>query len=248
MDSSREKFVDSIKELDGKSDTNIQDYFYENKSFRTIRDAKDLGVVIGLKGSGKSSLLARIAPSSTIDAKTIAIRFSPDEVQAFAHQGEQVSPLQFANSVKLGLAAFLVREIEEKGLLAKLGADQHKEEDIRAKIDLLGEEVIARMKALEGVSLLSLGLKWKLPGAKGKLFQPLSAKDSAGIYDVIDAALAAGITIRVVTDDIDRIFSSGAISDPVLIGGFLLGARDLGRSHKSVRITNIVKSNVYKSA
>jgi hypothetical protein len=230
------RFTEAVSTLDSRKDSHLNDYFVKTDTYKVILDEmKKVELVIGLKGSGKTSLYNTL--TSTSGRGQVSIGISPSDAH-WTHQIQNVNILQFAESVRIGLALYILRHL------------QSHIEDINDKARIKQElfkpllTLFNRLKGLQGISIFGCGVNLKVPdGANKESFEAIGKSESASAIKLLKDIVSSGYSVRIVTDDADRIFGGESLNKH-LLGGFILGCSDLTSEIDGITVVHILKSHV----
>jgi len=237
--SSFKRFVEAVSTLDSRKDSHLNDYFVQTDTYKLILgEGRNVELVVGLKGSGKTSLYNILTSQSTKDKiGTVSIGISPSDAH-WAHQIENANILQFAESAKMGLALYILRHLQSP-------IDEINDK-IRIKNELFRPvlTLLDRLKGLQGISIFGCGINLKVPDEiKKQEFKAIGKNESAPAIKLLKSIVDSGYSINIVTDDADRIFGGESLNKH-LLGGFILGCSDLKNEIDGITIVHIVKSHV----
>src|SRR5436305_1104841 len=97
---SRARFIEAVSALDGRADQSIQEYHVSTGVFKKIvASGAPTMAIVGLKGSGKSTLYRSIAERWVWEPKLIAAGLSP-ETASFEPIASNLNCLQFEKAVR----------------------------------------------------------------------------------------------------------------------------------------------------
>ena len=237
-----EKLSDSVAELDARKDEHLKDYLVQTRTYKKIlADPRKVDLLVGLKGSGKSSLYNTLTQpfpkEESSSRKIIRIGISPLN-STWDLEASKVNILQFSESAKSGLAIYILRHLDEN-------IDSYAEKiAIKNQISKPFSALASLVKSFQGISILGCGVSFKaLDKTKGKALEPLPKSQTDPAIEILKKFTDRGFRIEVVTDDADRIFGGHEL-DKHLLGGFILGSNDLKKQVPGLSVVHIVKSHV----
>ena len=234
-----DKLADAVANLDGRQDAHLKDYLVKTKTYETVfASPHKLDLVVGLKGSGKSSLFNTLTErfdERRGESKLIRIGISPTDA-TWTGELQKVNILQFSNSAKHGLAVYILRHLTEN--LESL-PDRAR---IAKEVLRPASALLTRLKSLQGISIFGCGVSFKAPD-EGAAFKPVPKGEMTSAVSLLKKLVATGFRVEVVTDDADRIFG-GNVVDKHLLAGFILGCGDLKRQIDGLSVVHILKSHV----
>jgi energy-coupling factor transporter ATP-binding protein EcfA2 len=245
---SRQSFIETISELDGRSDQQIRSYYVETAALKRIRQSNVPSIgMVGLKGSGKTTLFRLLTEAWVEEPGTIRVGLAPDRSE-FEGYADRLNCLQFANSVRSGMAIFLAELIDEN--IKLLPAEERSRLtawiERKAAIFKPGTVAVDLLKRLRGLQILGCGLEIGDASERGNEFklQRIPTVESSAIWSLLTDFQSYNIRIRIVVDDPDRLFTHNGKGDPHLLAGYILGTNEISKSLRYVQFVHIIKSNV----
>lgn len=247
---SREKFIEIISELDGRSDQEIRSYYVATAALKRIQKSKTPSIgMVGLKGSGKTTLFRLLTESWIEESKIIRVGIAPDrsEFEAYA---ERVNCLQFANSVRAGMAIFLADLIDQniKILPAQDRSNLAPWAARKAAIFQPGTVAVDLLKRFRGLQILGCGFEIGDSASRGNEFKirQMPEEENSAIWSLLEEFQKHNIQIRIAIDDPDRLFTVNGKGDPHLLAGYILGTNEISKSLRYIQFVHIIKSNVFQ--
>jgi GTPase SAR1 family protein len=214
---------------------------------RSIEAAKNSDrpsiAIVGLKGSGKTTLYRFLAEDWGGDSSSLSIGLANDSV-AFESYFDKINCLQFDQSVRLGIMLFVLRALDER--VRGFEQDPSLRGWLVRKEKLLDAKgkVLSLLKRFQGLSIMGVGLSLK-PGEAPQRFMPLTASELEEVAGVLDEFGRNGPKIHIVIDDPDRLFTKGTNFDPHLLAGYILGTNYIASRFPFIRFTHVIKSSVF---
>lgn len=244
MSVSRDIFIKSISALDARTDSKVNEYFVLTNAIGSIREATSDGVaVVGLKGAGKTTLYRALTEGWGAEESAVSVGLSTD-VAAFETYFDQINCLQFERSVKIGMALFILKLIDENVLEAGGFNDAFQWLERRNEILAPGSRLDQALKRSQGLAVMGIGLSVRTPDASTG-FDPITTDDVSGVMELLREFNGSGHKLRIVVDDPDRLFTKGTSFDPHLLAGYILGTNWLARELDFINFVHVVKSNVF---
>ncbi|MDP3379119.1 MAG: hypothetical protein Q8S53_12215 [Brevundimonas sp.] len=245
MNDARDKFIRAISEgLDARNDDSIRNYFVDTRVAQGVRARRSGSMgLVGLKGTGKTTLFRALTQEWFPEPDVVTIPISPTS-SAFESANAKANCLQFEQSVRRGMAIMLLDRLDGTALHSgNLGSEW-----LKRRAALLSEtgavgKVLRRFK---GFSVLGCGMQWNAEASDEADFS-LSPQDDNRVLEHLRAATSAGINIRVVLDDADRLFTRQTKLDVELMSGYVLGTHSLSAKIPGLVFVNILKSHVYEA-
>lgn len=240
----RQQFVKAVSALDSRTDRNIREYFVPTRTLgNAIAADSPAFALIGLKGAGKTTLFRALVENWQGEDGVTTVGLSTTSAE-FDTYFEKVNCLQFEESVKRGILLFILRQIENN--ISKFPKDPHLGDWLIRKEKVLkaSSQAVGLLKRFQGLSVLGCGLTLR-PGEKIQSFDPLPAKETSGITELLREFGKSGRRLRIVIDDPDRLFSRGSTFDPHLLAGYILGTNQVASELDFVQFIHILKSSVY---
>lgn len=241
---SRQKFIDAISALDARIDGRVRNYFVDTWVAQRLRQrTTGAAGLVGLKGTGKTTLFRALGEGWLPDDQVITIPISPSTSE-FETSSEKTNCLQFEQSVRRGMAiSILDRLSKENAKSWGLDPDWWRQ---RAAILDPRERVGSALRRFKGFSILGCGIQWN--GEKtGEAEFSLTAQDDSKVIELLRRATEKGLRVRVVLDDPDRLFTRQGGLDANLMAGYILGTQALANEVPGLVFINIIKGHVYEA-
>lgn len=247
---SRERFIEIISELDGRSDQEIQSYYVETAALKRIQNSKTPAIgMVGLKGSGKTTLFRLLTETWLEEPGVIRVGLAPDRSE-FEGYAERLNCLQFANSVRTGMAILLAELIDKK---IELLPPQDRSNlapwaERKAAIFKPGTVAVDLLKRFRGLQILGCGFEIGDSADRDHSLKirQIPKADNSAIWSLLEDFQKYNIQIRIVVDDPDRLFTFNGKGDPDLLAGYILGTNEISKLLRYVQFVHIIKSNVFQ--
>lgn len=219
---------------DAYQDTNLSEYFVDNKVYQDLIDKKG-SIVVGRKGSGKTAIFKKLSNAENQDKYTIL-----DFKVGDSYKGPQLqeSYTDICNNIKYELLIALSRKIlEHKNLYPKNPLTE-----LEALLRDYGEVVKSFLKGITSVGTPFLSF------TRSELRKTKAFFEKERI-DRFTAPLSKCLKIKsglILFDDPDTIFTDPENPDHKIIEGLLFAARDLSMLYgKDLRVIVFLKSSIY---
>ncbi|WP_454761723.1 P-loop ATPase, Sll1717 family [Caulobacter segnis] len=247
---SRDKFVEIISELDGRSDQQIRSYYVQTAALKRIRNSKTPAIgMVGLKGSGKTTLFRLLTESWIEESGVIRIGLAPDRTE-FEGYAERLNCLQFANSVRTGMAILLADLIDKNIELLPPQARSSLAPWTERKTAIFnpGSMTVDLLKRFRGLQILGCGFEIGDPVDRSNdlKIRHIPEVENSSVWSLLEDFKNYNIQIRIVIDDPDRLFTFNGKGDSDLLAGYILGTNEISKSLRYVQFVHIIKSNVYQ--
>lgn len=241
---SRQKFIDAISALDARIDGRAKDYFVDTGVAQRLRQRLSGGAgLVGLKGTGKTTLFRALGESWLPDSGVITISISPS-TSDLETSSEKTNCLQFEQSVRRGMAISILDRLNTEN--AKSGHLDNNWWIQRSAILDPKSRIGSALRRFKGFSILGCGIQWN-GERSGEVDFALTAQDDSNVLNLLRTATARGLRVRVVLDDPDRLFTRQGSLDSNLMAGYILGTQALANEVPGLIFINIIKGHVYEA-
>lgn len=247
---SRSVFIDTVSELDGRNDQHIRSYYVETHALQRIRCSNVPAIgMVGLKGSGKTTLFRLLAEDWAEEPNVIRIGLAPDRAE-FEAYAERINCLRFENSVQQGMLILLPQLIHEQIKTLPNAVQATLAEWIERKDQLFspGTDAFGVLEKHRGLSILGCGLELGQAATRERALRirSLPEAESEAILSLLQSFSEFGLKIRIVIDDPDRLFDHGGKPDRELLAGYILGTNSVARRYRYIQFVHILKGNVFR--
>ncbi|HZD70173.1 MAG TPA: hypothetical protein VFA45_15140 [Actinomycetes bacterium] len=238
----RELFRQTCYQLDGGADPNLREYFKATDVIRALGALDGPRVLaVGIKGIGKSAAF-RYFDDFNRDADVV-VALDPERYSLHL-PNKDLGWAAYRDQFEYDLVLEALRAIKEQ-------SDRLRTKVTKALLDKAAKHVSTynvRLKAASrrfgGVSILGFGFTLNDPelpvliGLEGdtKLKQA---------RDTLAQLCEAGVTVRIVVDDPEQVFSASKELDTNLVGGFCLAALRLSAQISNLKVVPLLTSHVY---
>lgn len=227
-----------------REESQLAKYFVVTRAIEKVANPSSKeSVLVGLKGIGKTAAFRYFSEFGS--SSDILISLAPS-TYAIHLQKVSYSPEACSHQFEYEIAVELLSKFvsEKKNLGGKVShalfreAEKHKDTFV-GKLTKFGGRVT-------GVSILGCGLQLSDPkvsiltGLKGR-------KDELAAISTLCKVCDAGVTMKLVIDDPEEIFSAAESIDENLIGGLIIAGARLNELSNNLKIIILIKSHVFET-
>lgn len=239
------QFHQTCQRLDGGSDQALGKYVVRTSVVQQLSQfASPAQVAVGLKGIGKSSAYRYLTDFDSTANVVVAI--TPETHQS----GITDRRLNFAacrRQFEQDLVIEALRAVDAKAAeLKKKGIDSQLLKRAAAQVNIYIEALKTAAGRWRGLGVSVLGTGFTVTrGDAPTLIGLTNAEDFSTARAVLEELCSNGVTIRIVVDDPELVFSDRQDLDPHLVGGFLLAGLSLASRVPNFKVVSFVKTHVY---
>jgi hypothetical protein len=232
--------LDSLKRLDAWDDPDLEDYFTKNAATSDLVGFESQRcLAVGLKGIGKTATFRYLTEFDR----------TADVVVGVTHRRYRFLLDKTSVSRSFSQSLFeddLVMQALQMILYAKLGPKAG-EKNLTAAERLCGsfrDKLKTAFASIGGVTFLGVGFTRLTPPSAQPSGLQLAAETSQAL-DVLRAICARGVKVRIVIDDPENIFQSGAALDAGLLGGLFAAALRLTEIIPNFKVIILIKTHIF---
>lgn len=226
--------------LDAPRDPNLGDYFIVTPSIKSLGDRESTRVLaVGLRGIGKSAAFKYLVEYDRSATVTVGLdRHRHMAPLPLTDVNYRISEDQFY----LDLIMEALRLIVENGNLPVPRPPAPWVREAGALVRKYRKLVTNSGGTIRASSLIGSGFTVTEPNPR--VLVVLEHKLDRG-EELLKEVCDDGLSLRIVVDDPEEVFSASKVLDVELVGGFCLAALRLSQLSQNLRVITLLKTNIY---
>jgi hypothetical protein len=239
-------FQKYLKQTDARTDHDLNLYRVETEPMKRLASMSDRAfLAVGLKGVGKTACFLSLQATNDIDViqPISAETQEPHEIAASRPTLQYIPEIR-SELIMQALVSLHKRIKDDKKLLRKIPQDAHQELNVLVT-DLLGK-LKSAFDFLGGVTIMGCGIGLRNKNKGDPEFRLVSRGDYRRILKLLKR-LCEGVSIRLVIDDPEAIFSADEQLNENLVAALVIAADELNAEVNNFKSIVLIKPNVLQA-
>jgi hypothetical protein len=222
------------------SEPDLKNFFVLTDSIRQIKENKDVCIISGLKGIGKTATFRELSEFDT--TQDIIVEIYSDKY-TLALQNSNLRAINYSHEFEYEIAIELLQKVvESKDLHPKV--PQKLLREAKSHIDAFIGELVKLGGRVTGISVLGCG--FNLSDPEKKVLTGLRGRENEiKALETLQSICDAGIKARLVIDDPEEVFFTERTLNVNILGGLCLAATRLNALSSNLRAFILMKTHIY---
>ena len=223
-----------------RQEPNLKEYFVETASIQKIKSSRNICVISGLKGIGKTATFRNLTEFDT--STDLIVDISANEYSHPIVNTDQRA-ITFSHEFEYEIAIeFLQKLIKRKDLHKKINSDDLSAAKKYVKTFL--DDLQALGGRINNISVLGCG--FSLADSKNKILTGLNGRENElEAIEIVKRICDKGVRVRLVIDDPEEVFFSDRGLDVQLLGGLWLAIANLNLISENFQAYLLLKTHIH---
>jgi hypothetical protein len=222
------------------NEPNLINYFVHTNSIKKIKESKNICIVSGLKGIGKTATFREL---TEFDRNSdIIIDISPD-MYSLNLPSVDLRSVIYSNEFEFELAIELLQKFITRSEL-HIRIDPKLVKEAKSHVKTFIDDLKSLGGRIKGISVLGCG--FDLSDPKTKILTGLKGRNNEfAALETLKKIANAGITMRIVIDDPEEVFLSSTTVIPEILGGLWLACARLNLLSEKLHCYILMKTHIF---